>query len=165
MSTTSLTSVFRELFVSPLDAVSKTEEDYRRIWADWMESQLEMLRDGADKTKLKDGVDLKSILDTAPVISLDGVIEVGITMRIASVQEFTAEARVGLAVGPIYGSGGFGFVNRSSQESVFQASTRYVISNFARNLQKYLADRNIPVADVKDVRNAIAFLRAPKQGE
>jgi hypothetical protein len=145
--------------------VSKTEEDYRRIWADWIERQLEMLRDSEDRTKLRDGVGLESILKTAPVISLDGVIEVGITMRIASVQEFTAEARVGLAVGPIYGSGGFGFVNRTSQESVFQASTRYVISNFARDLQTYLSDRNIPVASVKDVENAIAFLRGPKQGD
>lgn len=157
MSTTSLTNVFRELFVAPLSAATTTEEDYRRIWADWLDQQLKLLSD--DSGKLKPGVDLNKLLETAPVVNLDSVIEVGITMRIASVKEFDANLQVGLSLGPIYGSGGFGFVNRTSQESVFQASTRYTISNFERNLGKYLKDRNIVLAKPDDMQTAIDILR------
>jgi hypothetical protein len=159
MGTTSLTNVFRELFVAPLSAATTTEEDYRRIWANWLDQQLKLLSD--DSGELKPGVDLKKLLETAPVINLDGVIEVGITMRIASVKEFDATLQVGLSLGPIYGSGGFGFVNRTSQESVFQASTRYTISNFDRNLKKYLEDRNITLANPDEMKTAIEILKKP----
>ena len=157
MSTTSLTNVFRELFVAPLNAVTRTESDYRQIWASWLEDQLNLL--ATPDGKLREGVDLEKVLDKAPIINLDGVVEVGITMRIASVQEFSASADVGLAVGPIYGSGGFGFMNRTTQESIFQASTRYTLSNHEKNLKQYLKDRNIPVTDPNEVRGAIDILK------
>jgi hypothetical protein len=159
MSTTSLISVFRELFVAPLNAAASTEEDYRQIWANWLEQQHKLLT--GDDGQLKPGVEMDKILDLAPVINLDGVIEVGITMRIASVKEYKTSGEVGMSLGPIYGSGGFGFVNRSSQESVFQASTRFAMSNFDRNLKKYLEDRNIQLTDAKDLTEAVAILRKP----
>jgi len=159
MSTTSLTNVFRELFVAPLSAVTQTEQDYRRIWAQWLEQQLRLLTE--ENGQLRPGVELAKMMDNAPTVNLDGVIEVGITMRIASVREYDASIEAGLAVGPIHASGGFGFMNRSSQESVFQASTRYTISNFDRNLKKYLEERNIPVARLEDVKTAIEILKKP----
>jgi hypothetical protein len=160
MSTTSLTSVFRELFVAPLSAAYDSEREYRKIWAEWLKGQKNLL-DGAN---VPPDFDMKKILALSPVINLDGVIEVGITMRIAGVQEFNAELKVGLSVGPIYGAGGFGFVNRTSQESVFQASTRYVISNFERNLQKYLEARSITLAQPKDIETAITALSKSMDG-
>ena len=159
MSTTSLTNVFRELFVAPLSAVTQTEADYRRIWAQWLEQQLRLLTE--ENGELRPGVELAKMMDSAPKVNLDGVIEVGITMRIASVREYDASIEAGLAIGPIHASGGFGFVNRSSQESVFQASTRYTISNFDRNLKKYLEERNIPVTKLEDVKTAIEVLKKP----
>lgn len=157
MSTTSLTHVFRELFAAPLDAVTQSEADYRRIWADWLEGQLKLVSD--KNGKLKPGVDLAKLLDTAPIISLDGAIDVAITMRIASVNEFSVKGEGGMGVGPVYASGGFGFSNRSSQESLFQASTRYTMSNTNQNLKSYLTERNIPIANASDVNNAVALLR------
>ena len=157
MSTTSLTNVFRELFVAPLNAVTQAEADYRQIWAAWLEDQLRLL--ATPDGKLKEGASLEKVLDTAPIINLDGVIEVGITMRIASVQEFNASADVGLAVGPIFVSGGFGFMNRTTQESIFQASARFTLSNHEKNLKKYLMDRNIPVTNPKEVSNAVDILK------
>ena len=157
MSTTSLQNVFRELFVAPLSAACKTEEDYRRIWADWLERQLKLLSD--EQGNLLPEVNVSHLIDIAPVINLDGTIEVGITMRISSAQEFNAELGVGLSVGPIYASGGFGFVNRTAQESVFQASARYALSNFDRNLRKYLEDRSITVTKPDELTKAIEMLR------
>lgn len=157
MSTTSLTHVFRELFTAPLSAVTQSESDYRQIWAQWLEDQLRLLV--KENGQLREGVDLAKVLDTAPVVDLDGVIEMAVTMRIASVKEFQASVEGGVGVGPIFVSGGFGFVNRSSQESVFQASTRVTMSNSSKNLVEYLADHNIPLTDVSEVTNAIQILK------
>ena len=80
-------------------------------------------------------------------------------MRIAAVSEFNTSTNVGLSVGPIYASGGFGFVNRTSQESVFQASTRVALSNFEKNLKTYLENKGIQVTSVEELRSAIEFLQ------
>lgn len=159
MSTASLTSVFRELFVAPLSAACASEQDYRRIWAQWLTDQKKVL--AGENGELPPDLDLKKFLACAPVVHLDGAIEVGITMRIAGVQEFNAELKAGLSLGPIYGAGGFGFASRTSQESVFQASTRYVISNSERDLQKYLDAHSIPVQEPKDLDKAISALSKP----
>ncbi len=159
MSTTSLISVFRELFVAPLSAACESEEDYRRIWAKWLTDQKKLLADASGAWP--PGLDVQKFLASAPVIHLDGAIEVGITMRIAGVQEFNAEVKAGLSLGPIYAAGGFGFVSRTTQESIFQASTRYVISNSERDLQKYLEAHSIPVQEAKDLENAIKMLEKP----
>jgi hypothetical protein len=82
-------------------------------------------------------------------------------MRIASVREFNADVKAGLSVGPVYASGGFGFVNRTSQESIFQASTRFTLSNQNKDLTKYLQDRNIPFTSPSEVNNAIKILSPP----
>lgn len=133
MSEASISTVFQDLFQAPLKAVTDAEARYRAIWADWIQMQYDL---AFDKTKndWRAGVDFSKVMQTAPVISLDGVIEVGITMRIASVREISANLNIGISVGPIYASGGFGFMNRTTQESVFQASTRFTLSNQNKDL-------------------------------
>lgn len=170
MSETSISSVYRELFQSPLKAVTDAEADYRKIWSAWLQDQLTLVTDqvpdpqnqGKTISKIREGVDFQQILKTAPVISLDGVIEVSITMRIASVREFDANLNVGISVGPVYASGGFGFKSSTSQESLFQASTRFTLSNQNMDLSKYLADRNISMANASDVQNAVKLLSGTK---
>ena len=171
MGDTSISNVYRELFQSPLKAVTEAEADYRRIWSQWLQDQLALVTEQVAPdptkpdqkvTKFRDGVDFSKILNAAPVISLDGVIEVGITMRISSARELDANVNVGLSIGPIYASGGFGFKETTSQESVFQASTRFTLSNQSKDLTKYLADRNIPVTKPDEVQNAIKLLTGQK---
>jgi hypothetical protein len=156
MSTASLTTVFRELFAAPLESVCQAERDYRKVWIQWLRDQMRLVtgKDG----KLKEGVNLDQILNLAPVVNLDGVVEVAITMRIAEVKEKKGDVSGGLQVGPIHTSGSFGFSNQSSEESVLQASTRFAISNNQKSLGKYLKDRNIAMSTPEDVNKAIALL-------
>jgi hypothetical protein len=157
MSSTSLASVFRELFSAPCKAATDCEQDYRNIWADWLKFKKNLLTDAAGN--LLPGVSLDKLIETAPIVALDGVIEVGITMRIASVSERNASLSGGLALGPVYASGGYGFMNRTSEESMFQASTRYTITNNNKDLKTYLANSSIDLAKPDSLTKAIEFLQ------
>lgn len=155
MSSTSITKVLNELFTAPINAVTSAEAEYRKTWAKWLNSQLTLLKDsGVAITSER----LEKILDIAPVVGLDGVIEAGITMRIAEVRSSEGGLSAGLQLGPIHATGRFGFSNQSTQESVFQASTRYTISNQETNLKEYLANRGIEPTDESGLLNAIKFL-------
>lgn len=165
MSSASISSVFRELFQAPLRALTDAEEDYRRIWADWLEVQFRFLsiekKEGARSVRVwKDGVDFEKVVrEHAPVVALNGAVDVGITMRIASVKEFNGNVGFGVALGPVYASGGFGFTGRSSKESLFQASTQFTVSNQPGDLSEYLSNRNVTLAEPSDVESAVKFLR------
>jgi hypothetical protein len=157
MSNRNLVSVFQELFSAPLEAATKAEADYRRIWADWLEWKYQLVK--KDDDNFKDGVQWDSLLETAPVVDLDQVVEVGVTLRIASVTERNASGSLGIGVGPIHISGGFGFVNRTTQESLMQASTRVTITNNRKDLKQYLADHRIVITNPKELKTAFEGLR------
>jgi len=156
MSSTSITNVLNELFTAPINAVTLAEREYRKTWANWLDFQLKLLKTtGVEITTER----LTKILEIAPVVGLDGIIEVGITMRIAEVNSKEGGFSAGLQLGPIHATGRFGFSNQSSQESVFQASTRYTISNQQTNLKEYLSSRDIEPADEAELVKAIEFLK------
>lgn len=157
MSTTSITNVMTELFYAPLEAAVQAEKQYRRIWADWMTFQLALATEDDGKT-LRSGVDPKALLKTAPAVSMDGVIELAITMRVAGVKETRGKIGAGLSIGPIYTSGGFGFMSRTTEESVFQAHARFTLSNTGKNLTDYLEQYKLPVTRPEDVNSAIKEL-------
>ncbi len=156
MSSTSITRVLNELFTAPINAVTLAEREYRKTWANWLEFQFKLLKESG--TAITPEL-LAKILDIAPVVGLDGVIEAGITMRIAEVNSKEGGFSAGLQLGPIHASGRFGFSNQSSQESIFQASTRYTISNQETNLKEYLSNRDIEPANEEQLVKAIAFLK------
>jgi hypothetical protein len=145
MSTTSLSTVFNEIFTTPLNAVCEAEKKYRSIWADWIRFQIPLFK-AANGGNL-DKASIDKMLDLAPVVKLDGVIEVGITMRIAEVSKKDGSINAGLQLGPVHASGSFGFSKQTSSESLFQASTRFTLSNQQTNLKEYLSDRNIVPTD------------------
>jgi hypothetical protein len=157
MSATSITNVMTELFSAPLEAAVKAETQYRRIWADWMTYQL-ALATKEDGKELRDGVDLEELLKTAPVVSVDGTVELAITMRIAGVREFSGGLGVGLAIGPVYASGNFGFMSRTTEESVFQAQAKFTLSNTGKSLTGYLDQLKLTPAKPDEVVNAISEL-------
>lgn len=157
MSETSITNVMAEVFSAPLAAVVKAEAQYRRIWADWMASQLALVTEADGKT-LRPDVQLSEILKTAPAVNLDGEIELAITMRVAGVREVSGGLGVGLSLGPVYGSGNFGFMSRKTEESVFSVQAKFTLSNTGRDLTGLLAQMQIKAADPAEVANAITEL-------
>jgi|GEM_PF-1000077 len=154
MSTTSITNVMAELFSAPLEAAVKAESQYRRIWADWMTFQLALATE-KDGKSLRDGVDLKSLLSKAPAVTMDGVIELAITMRVAGVRETSTGIGFGLSIGPIYAAGNFGFMSRTTEESVFQAQAKFTLSNTEKDLTGYLEQFKMPISKPEDVLTAI----------
>ena len=149
MSDASLTSVLSEIYTAPLQAAVDAELQYRRIWADWLRLKQRLAPADADWSELS---------KTAPVVKVDARIEIAITMRISSAKEFKAGISAGLVLGPIHASGTFGFVGRSAQESVLQASTSVVLSNNDKDLSGFLAENNIKLAEASDVDSVVERL-------
>ena len=160
METATLSSVLGELYTAPLDAAIRAEREYRRIWASWLTFKKSLVTD--TNGALLPGINLSELLNTAPVVTVDGKVEVAITMRIASVKQVEVGVQGGLSLGPIYASGSFGFLNRSSAESTLQASTSVVLSNANRNLVEYLGDHQVKVTDPATLDKAIKFLETGK---
>jgi hypothetical protein len=152
MSTVDLVTVFREMFTAPLKAAVEAEKDYRRIWADWLEVQKKLL------PNTPDAVIPKELLFLAPVLDLNGVVEVGVTMRIAGVNKKDIALGGGISVGPIHVTGTFGFSSQNTQESVFQAHARFTLSNCKADLSNFLTVHNLTLAKVADLDVAIKKL-------
>ena len=161
MSTTSLESMVTTLFTAPGAAVIDAEQSYREIWSKWLERIAKLigtLPQGSDIAKA-----IAEHAKLAPILKLNGRIEMGLTMRIASVSERTGSVAVGLAVGPIGVSGSFGFLDRSAEESVMYVRAAYTLSNDEVSLANYLSTWGITLASADDVTKAIAFLKKADQ--
>ena len=156
MSTTSIHSVITDLFNAPLQAAVKADAAYLRIWADWLKFKKTLMfkSDGS----VIDGININDVLSSAPVVELNGKIDMAITMRIAEVKETNASLSGGISVGPIYASGSFGMNKESTQESVFQAASSFVISNQKKDLVAYLSTHKLSIASASDVDNVVTKL-------
>ena len=162
-NTAGIVDVFGELFRTPLEAVVKAEREYFKIWAEWLEVQIKLL--GENPT----GDQIKALLEKAPSVQIDGFIDVGITMRIASVSEQKQGGTAGLKLGPIHASGSFGFAKSGSQESVFQTSARFTLSNHNSELSRYLEDRRLTPTSIEGLKEVKKILieesSTPVQGQ
>jgi hypothetical protein len=157
MSTANISAVLTDLFSAPLKAAVDAESKYRQAWADWLTFQMAILTKEDGKT-LREGVKLEEVLRTAPVVSLDGTIELAISMRIAAVKELSAGLGVSVGVGPVYASGNFGFMSRTTEESTFQAQAKFTLSNTQKNLTSLLEQSKLTPTDPATLNTAIQEL-------
>lgn len=156
MATTDLTDVFTTLFTAPAGAVARAEREYRNIWLEWLR-ELAGLADAAVGPMTRE--QLAAHLELAPVLHFDSMIEVGVTMRVASVSEMRGGLTAGLRLSVVETSGSFGFLSRGTHESILQAKAQYTLSNTARmSLKDYLGTISIELAGPDDVKTAIAAL-------
>ncbi|MBC2607315.1 hypothetical protein [Pelagicoccus albus] len=160
MATLTISKAFSELFSAPLEAVLEAEEKYLSLWLKNLKSIKKIYVQGSgQQAKLKAGADLAELIDQyAPTVRLEGRIETALTMRIAGVKETSGSASGGLSLGPIHASGGFGFTSRNTQESVFQASTSFALSNKEFSLGEYLKTAKVSLASAADLDKAIQHL-------
>lgn len=158
MATTDLTGVFTTLFTAPANAACRAEREYRTIWLEWLRELAALSGAAASPMKPEQ---IQAHLDLAPVLHFESLIEVGITMRVASVSEMRAGISAGLRLSVIETSGSFGFVSRDTQESVLQAKAQYTLSNGAHmTLKDYLGTMSIDLAGPDDVKTAIGALES-----
>ncbi len=156
MSSASINSVITDLFNAPLQAAVKADAEYLRIWAKWLTFKKQLMFN-EDGTPI-DGIDINEILKTAPIVELNGNIDLAITMRIAEVKETDASFSGGLTVGPIYAGGTYGMSKETTQESLFQASGSFVLSNQKKDLAGYLGKHSLSIATANDVDNVVKKL-------
>lgn len=160
MATISISKAFSELFAAPLRAIVDAEKEYLRIWIERLKV-IQKLAASKDAAKQMEGATLGDLIGQyAPVVRLEGRIDTGLTMRIAGVREVSGSLSVGLALGPVHAAGGFGFSNTTTQESIFQASTSFVLTNKEFSLGEYLKAARIPVLSVEDLGKAIQHMEA-----
>lgn len=161
MAQISIATAIRDLYSAPLEAAVTAERQYRAIWADWIEQRLALatLPDGG----LRQGVNLAEILETAPIVRVDGRVEMAISMRIATARERKGEAGGSLGLGPISIGGTYSFMERGSQESTFQASTVMTVSNNEKTLSELLGENRINATTPEELTAAVEFLREEKQ--
>lgn len=87
MSSADISSISSELFSAPATAAVQTEVAYRKAWAEWLHTTLELMdvpTDSeedlpADKPRI-----LRENLNLAPIMRFNGVVEVAITTRISA---------------------------------------------------------------------------------
>ncbi len=149
-----ISEVLSDMFRSPLNAVVEAERNYLAIWADWLEMQLKLIGDD-DLTQEQ----IEALMTKAPAVKLDGFIDVGVSMRIATVKQKDVSFGVGIGVGPVHASGAFGFSKTSSQESMFQASARFNITNHNTDLSAFLAERGKTPYTIQDVHDVTDLMR------
>lgn len=157
--TQAISQVLGDLFRAPLKAAAEAERDYLEIWADWVEIQVKLIGD-----QVLTPEQITNLLNKAPTVKLDGFVDVGISMRIATVKQKDYGFGVGvsgasLGLAPVYASGSFGFSKTSSQESMFQASARFNVSNNNADLTQFLIDRGKNPVDVGELKGVSELLR------
>ncbi|MEE9350969.1 MAG: hypothetical protein V3U78_01815 [Thiotrichaceae bacterium] len=158
MVTTDLKEVFKMLFTAPAEACVEAEASYRAIWLQWLLDLQKMLKTQKLKsTKANNAI--ISHLDLAPVMKFDGIVECGVTMRIASISEKGKSVSTGIQLGVIETTGSFGFMHRQTNESVMQAKAQYTVTNREVSLANYLGHFSIDLASPSDLTTAISFLK------
>ncbi len=136
----------------------------RNIWSDHLNKILIILNERNNINQLGplSAAQKKEIvsdgLRSAPVMKLSGTIDIGITMRIASVEQTKGGISVGLGVGPIGINGQFGFMQSSTSESVMQVRAQYTMSNDDVTLTEYLGKSQITLTEPTQLNHAIKFL-------
>src|SRR5690606_34972314 len=137
--------------------VVSVEREYRRIWAEWLADLKNLLSaSGADDSARF----IADHLPQAPVMQLNAKIDLGLTMRLASVRQTQGGASVTLSVGPIGASGQFGFMSKSTEESLMQVHAQYTMTNGEVSLHDYLTASQLELASAADIDKAVQFLES-----
>lgn len=165
MPNTSLESIVSTLFTAPAHAAVTAEKEYLSIWKGYLDSLNKEINDPASAFKPEEKVQLlKERLSLVPVMKFQAAIDLGITMRIASVEQKSGNLSAGLQLNVFQASGGFGFMTQNAQESTFQARATYNMANYdAVTLQQYLAPAKIDLTDPLKLEEAVKYLEK-KQG-
>lgn len=142
---------------TPIDAVTRGERAYLQIW----KQRLTAIRDRAPSgSGTNTNMDwLRAELAYVPVMKLAGDINVAATVRLASVREIGGNIGLTVGVGPIGITGGFGYSQRSTEESVIQIAATFKLTNGEITLLDYLKQtQNITLAQPSDLTTAITHL-------
>lgn len=155
MATQSLESMISTLFMAPARAAVEAESGYRKIWADWLKNTGDWLKDGPSMTDANVAA-LTKMMPQAPVMKFSGVLELSISMRVASVSQVDGKVSLGLGTGPISVSGGY--FRQASEESAMTVRGTFTLTNAEVDLGAYLARTGLVPTDPASLTKAIELL-------
>ena len=158
MVTTDLKEVFKMLFTAPAEASIEAEKNYRVIWLQWLLDLQDLIKIQKLKSEKANNA-ITEHLELAPVMKFDGIIECGVTMRIAAITEKGKSVSTGIQLGVIESTGSFGFMHRQTNESVLQAKAQYTVTNREISLSNYLKNFSINLTSPTELTAAISFLK------
>ena len=171
-----LESIINTLFTAPAEASVQTEREYLEIWAKYLDGISKEIAQrnppastgaGAAPKAALDEAGIKALIEyrlkMAPVLKFQGMIDLGITMRVASVEEKEGSLSAGVQVGAFQASGSFGFLSQSTQESVMQARASYSVANYdSITLTDYLKPSKLELTTADQLKEAVTFLNKKK---
>ncbi|MEL6329281.1 MAG: hypothetical protein AAFR38_06435 [Planctomycetota bacterium] len=156
---TTFASLVGTIMETPIEAVTRGEHAYLRIWLHRLEAIKQWLA-SSDNAQLSDA-EFREMLRYVPTLSLIGEINVAATVRLASVRQIDGSIGLSVGAGPIGIGGSFGYSSRQSEESVIQISATFKINNGEANLFEYLKNNNPALESVGagDLDAAIGTLK------
>jgi hypothetical protein len=146
MATPTLESMITSLFTAPGRAAVEAEAGYRQIWADWLKTSAALVGN--------DVAALMKMAPQAPVMKFSGVLELSLSMRVASVSQ--VDGKISLGTGPISVSGGY--FRQTSEESAMTVRGTFTLTNAEVDLTTYLSRMSLTPTDPASLTKAIDTL-------
>lgn len=155
-----LTSIVQVLFTAPVEAALLSEREIRRVWAEWLRNIASLASSAGLSGEALVGF-INTQLALAPVMKFDAEIDLGMTLKITSLNSREGGGKIGLSVGPFSAAGQFSFMQQNSSESVLNARAVYSLSNAnAQTLSGYLNAARLECVDVDSLRESASALEA-----
>jgi hypothetical protein len=157
MSQSQIEDIVGTLLTAPVKAVTYANREQMYIWRDYLKTisaliDIESTQD--EKVSL-----VKQYLSMAPIWKVSATVEVGITMRIASVSKSAKGGSIGLAVGLLQVAGQFSSESSTTSESVMTAKAIYALSNDKEiKLTEFMSTLGVTVTSPDQVVTAIGKL-------
>lgn len=126
MAEQNMREVFGMLFTEPVYSIVEAEKRYRTIWLDWIDRIVAQLPNVKKESKLDF---LTKQIDMAPIMNFSANVEVGVSMKLSSMEGKNGEVKLGVSVAPVELSGTFGFVKQETRENSLTAKAQYGITN------------------------------------
>lgn len=159
MSQSQIEDVVSTLLSAPVKAATYANREQMYIWRDYLktiEAVIGTVTDPAQKVAL-----ISQYMSMAPTWKVAAQIDVGITMRIASISKTTVGGSLGIAVGVVQTAGQFSSEKSTSTESLLTARALYSLSNDNEiQLENFLSSLGIDLAQPDQVATAVGKLES-----
>jgi len=156
MSTYQIENIVSTLLSAPVKAATYANKEQLQIWRDYLETVQKLT------SQLEGGAKLETIqhyINMAPAWKVAANLDIGITMRIASITKTTAGGSLSLTLGLLQSAGQFSTESTTTSESVLTAKAHYVLTNDTEvKLAEFLKSLGVSPTQPEQLQTAVAQL-------
>lgn len=159
MSQSQIEDVVSTLLSAPVKAATYANREQMYIWRDYLKT-IQAVIDTVNDTEQKVAL-ISQYISMAPIWKVAAQIDVGITMRIASISKTSIGSTLGITVGLVQTAGQFSSEKSTSTESLLTARAHYSLTNDNEiQLADFLNSLGINLAAPEQVTTAVAKLES-----